>query len=287
MQNLLAFLTKYFHWLLFFLLEVVSLVLLFSYNSFQGSVWVSSANAVAGKVYEWQSAVEQFFSLQQRTWQLEARNVELEQRLWQARQKLLEQQSHDTAAVDSALASATSHLLMLPAKVVNSTLNRPDNLITIDRGRRDGIRPDMGVVSGMGLVGVVYMVGDHYSVLLPLVNTHSRVSCAIRGSGYFGYLVWDGANPTEAYMDDVPRHAQFEEGEWIETSGYSSIFPPGITVGQIASIGNSADGLSYRLKVKLSTDFGCLRDVRVITDTTFLERRQLLMAARDSMALVR
>ena len=91
MQNLLAFLTKYFHWLLFFLLEVVSLVLLFSYNSFQGSVWVSSANAVAGKVYEWQSAVEQFFSLQQRTWQLEARNVELEQRLWQARQKLLEQ----------------------------------------------------------------------------------------------------------------------------------------------------------------------------------------------------
>ncbi|MBO4812331.1 MAG: rod shape-determining protein MreC [Prevotella sp.] len=286
MQNLLAFLTKYFHWLLFLLLEVASLVLLFSYNSFQGSVWVSSANAVAGKVYEWQSAVEQFFSLQQRTWNLEARNVELEQRLWRARQQLLTMQQ-DTATVDSALQSATDQLLMLPAKVVSSTLNRPDNLITIDRGRRDGVRPDMGVVSGMGLVGVVYMVSDHYSVLLPLVNTHSRVSCAIRGSGYFGYLMWDGANPTEAYMDDVPRHAQFEEGEWIETSGYSSIFPPGITVGQIASIGNSADGLSYRLKVKLSTDFGCLRDVHVITDTTFLERRQLLMAARDSMALVR
>ena len=285
MQNLLAFLTKYFHWLLFFLLEVVSLVLLFSYNSFQGSVWVSSANAVAGKVYEWQSAVEQFFSLQQRTWQLEARNVELEQRLWQARQKLLEQQSHDTAAVDSALASATSHLLMLPAKVVNSTLNRPDNLITIDRGRRDGIRPDMGVVSGMGLVGVVYMVGDHYSVLLPLVNTHSRVSCAIRNHGYFGYMSWDGSSTTDAFMEDVPRHAQFKTGEWVETSGYSDIFPPGITIGQITAIGNSADGLSYRLRVKLNTNFSTLREVSIITDNTFPERLQLLKAARDSMAL--
>jgi rod shape-determining protein MreC len=284
MQNLIAFLTKNFHCFVFLLLELVSVVLLFRYNSYQGSVWISSANAVAGKVYEWQSSVEQFFRLNDRAWQLEHRNMELEQRLWRARQQLLELQQ-DTAAVDSTLHSVLDNLMILPAKVISNSLNRYDNLLTIDRGSNDGVQPDMGVISGMGLVGVVYMVSNHYAVVLPVLNSHSRISCAIRGSGYFGYLMWDGKNPTEAYMEDVPRHAQFDKGAWVETSGYSSIFPPGITVGQIVDIGNSVDGLSYRLKIKLSVDFGCLRDVGVITDKSFSERFQLMMAARDSMAL--
>lgn len=284
MQNLIAFLTKNFHWLVFLFLESICVVLLFRYNSYQGSVWISSANAVAGKVYEWQSSVEQFFRLNDRAWQLDHRNMELEQRLWRARQQLLDLQQ-DTAAVDSTLLSVLDNLQLISAKVVSNSLNRHDNLMTIDRGSIDGVQPDMGVISGMGLVGVVYMVSNHYAVVLPILNSHSRISCAIRGSGYFGYLMWDGHNPTEAYMEDVPRHAQFDKGAWVETSGYSSIFPPGITVGQITDIGNSVDGLSYRLKIKLSVDFGCLRDVSVITDKSFSERFQLMMAARDSMAL--
>ena len=286
MNNLIAFLTKYYHWLLFLFLEIVSVMLLFRYNSYQGSVWVSSANSVAGKVYEWQSSVEQFFHLHQRASLLERRNMELEQRLWRARQELLKLQP-DTAVVDSSLQRALDGLRMLPAKVVSSSLNRRDNLITIDRGTADGVEPDMGVVCGQGLVGVVYMAGRNYSVVLPVLNSHSRISCAIRGSGYFGYLMWDGKNPSEAYMEDVPRHAQFEKNEWVETSGYSAIFPPGISVGRITSIGNSADGLYYRLRIKLATDFGCLRDVNVITDKNFAERIELMTAARDSMTLTR
>lgn len=284
MNNLIAFLTKYYHWLLFLFLEVVSVILLFGYNSYQGSVWVSSANSVAGKVYEWQASVEQFFHLHQRASLLEQRNMELEQRLWRARQELLELQP-DTAAVDSSLLHALDGLRLLPAKVVSNSLNRRNNLITIDRGSADGVQPDMGVVCGMGLVGVVLMVNSHYSVVLPVLNSRSSISCAIRGSGYFGYLTWDGKNPSEAYMEDVPRHAQFEKNEWVETSGYSAIFPPGISVGRITSIGNSADGLSYRLRIKLSTDFGCLRDVSVITDKDFAERKQLMTSARDSIML--
>ena len=284
MNNLIAFLTKYYHWLLFLFLEVVSVILLFGYNSYQGSVWVSSANSVAGKVYEWQASVEQFFHLHQRASLLEQRNMELEQRLWRARQELLELQP-DTTAVDSSLLHALDGLRLLPAKVVSNSLNRRNNLITIDRGSTDGVQPDMGVVCGMGLVGVVLMVNSHYSVVLPVLNSRSSISCAIRGSGYFGYLTWDGKNPSEAYMEDVPRHAQFEKNEWVETSGYSAIFPPGISVGRITSIGNSADGLSYRLRIKLSTDFGCLRDVSVITDKDFAERKQLMTSARDSIML--
>lgn len=282
MQNLVAFLTKNFHWLLFLLLEIISGILLFRYNSFQGSVWVSSANNVTGKVYEWRSGVEQFFNLKNRAQELALRNYRLENELHQARQMLYEQ-NNDTIAIDSALQEVFDHVQMLPARVVSNTLNKPDNLMTIDCGSADGVSEDMGVVCGMGLVGVIYMTGNHYSIVLPLLNTHSRISCSIRGSGYFGYLLWEGGDPTTAYLEDIPRHAQIEEGQWVETSGYSSIFPPGITVGQVIGVGNSTDGLSYRLKIRLSTDFGCLRDVGVIASRDYAERNSLLTAARDSL----
>lgn len=284
MQNLIAFFTKNFHWLLFLFLELVCVVLLFRYNSYQGSVWVSSANAVVGKVYEWQSSVGQFFSLEERARQLTDENIALQQQLSHVRQELLDLKG-DSALADSMMQDVIGELHLLPAKVVSNSLRRPDNLLTIDRGRADGVLPDMGVVGGTGLVGVVYMAGEHYSVVMPLLNVHSRVSCAIRNHGYFGYMSWDGSSATDAFMEDVPRHAQFDTGEWVETSGYSDIFPPGITIGQITAIGNSADGLSYRLRVKLNTDFSTLREVSIITDDTFPERLQLLKAARDSMAV--
>ena len=284
MQNLIAFFTKNFHWLLFLFLELVCVVLLFRYNSYQGSVWVSSANAVVGKVYEWQSSVGQFFSLEERARQLTDENIALQQQLSHVRQELLDLKG-DSALADSMMQDVIGELHLLPAKVVSNSLRRPDNLLTIDRGRADGVLPDMGVVSGTGLVGVVYMAGEHYSVVMPLLNVHSRVSRPIRNHGYFGYMSWDGSSATDAFMEDVPRHAQFDTGEWVETSGYSDIFPPGITIGQITAIGNSADGLSYRLRVKLNTDFSTLREVSIITDDTFPERLQLLKAARDSMAV--
>ena len=284
MQNLVAFFTKNFHWLLFLFLELLCLILLFRYNSYQGSVWVSSANAVVGKVYEWQSGIEQFFSLEERARQLTDENIALERQLSRVREELMELKG-DTALADSIMQDVTNELHLLPAKVVSNSLRRPDNLLTVDRGRADGVLPNMGVVSGTGLVGVVYMAGQHYSVVMPLLNVHSRVSCAIRDHGYFGYMSWDGSSSTDAFMEDVPRHAQFNIGEWVETSGYSDIFPPGITIGQITAIGNSADGLSYRLRVRLNTDFSRLREVSIITDDTFPERLQLLKAARDSMAL--
>ena len=284
MQNLIAFFTKNFHWLLFLFLELVCVVLLFRYNSYQGSVWVSSANAVVGKVYEWQSGIEQFFSLEERARQLIDENIALEQQLSHVRQELLDLKG-DTALADSIMQDVIGELHLLSAKVVSNSLRRPDNLITVDRGRADGVLPDMGVISGTGLVGVVYLAGEHYSVVMPLLNVHSRVSCAIRNHGYFGYMAWDGSSATDAFMEDVPRHAQFNTGEWVETSGYSDIFPPGITIGKIMAIGNSADGLSYRLRVRLNTDFSRLREVSIITDDTFPERLQLLKAARDSMAV--
>ena len=267
------------------LLEVASGVLLFQYNSYQSSVWFTSANAVVGKVYEWDAAVRSFFSLTRVNEELTLRNFYLERQVTQLR-RLYGDLTQDTTVMQRQELEFLSQYKLIPAKVVSNTVDKANNLITIDKGRLDGIEKDMGVACGSGVVGVVYLVSSHYSVVIPVLNVpSSRISCAIRGRGYFGYLQWYGGDPSVAYVEDIPRHARFKRGDWVETSGYSAIFPPGVLVGKVTNIYNSTDGLSYRLKVKLTTDFACLRDVCVISDKSIGERLRLLEQVKDSITM--
>ena len=284
MRNLLDFLYKYHHWLVFVLLEVVSVVLLCKYNSYQNSVWFTSANAVAGKVYEWQSSISSYLSLAEMNKQLTLRNIHQERQLDQLR-RLYAEATKDTTDAQRRELELLSHYQLIPAKVVDNSIHRKENLITIDKGRLDGVEPDMGVACGNGIVGVVYLVSDHYSVVISALNAaSSRISCSIRNRNYFGYLHWYGGDPSVAYVEDIPRHAKFNLGEWMVTSGFSSIFPSGVLVGRIEQAYNSSDGLSYKVKVRLSTDFGNIRDVVVISDKTIAERAALMQAARDSIS---
>ncbi|MEE0052564.1 MAG: rod shape-determining protein MreC [Prevotella sp.] len=284
MHNLTEFLAKHNHWFVFLVLEVVSMVLLFRYNSYQGSVWFSSANAVTGKVYEWDSAVESYFSLSGVNSQLTQRNAFLEQQVRMLDDSIARLTRSQEAAV-TRLSSMVPFqgCRLIPAKVVANMVNRYDNLITIDKGSADGVKRDMGVVCGMGVVGIVYLVSEHYSIVIPALNSHSNISCTIQHRGYFGYLRWRGGSSQLAYLEDVPRHAHFKLGDNVVTSGYSSVFPPGVMVGKVLHVFNSADGLSYRVQVKLSTDFARLRDVCLVDDSALQERIDLMRAAQDSI----
>ena len=282
MQNLIAFLVKNNHWFVFCLLEVVSAVLLFRYNSYQGSVWFSSANYMAGKVFEVRSGVESYFTLNALNEKLTQRNIELEQKVQQLTTQL-EVATADSSLMTGELSRLRENFTMIPAKVVSNEVNRADNLITIDKGAADGVRKDMGVVCGTGVVGIVYLVSQHYSVVIPVLSSKSNISCTIQNRGYFGYLHWTGGSPKLAYVDDVPRHARFRLYDKVVTSGYSSVFPPGVLVGKILHVYNSPDGISYRMQVELSTDFTRLRDVCVIDDTVMNERLRVMREAQDSL----
>lgn len=282
MRNLLAFLAKYNHWFVFILLEVICFVLLFRFNNFQGSVYFSSANAVAGKVYEYNSSVTTFFNMSQSNQKLSERNLILEQQV-RALTQYIATHHGDSLAMEQCQKQALAGFKLIPAKVIQSTINREDNLITIDKGKADGIHEDMGVACGTGVVGVVYMASDHYSIVLPVINVNSNISVMIRKRGYFGFLHWKGSPSDIAYVDDVPRHARFALGDYVVTNGYSSIFPPGIMVGKILHVFNSSDGLSYRVQLRLSTDFGKLRHVCVIDNSALKDKALLLKAAQDSL----
>ena len=283
MRNLLEFLAKYNHWFVFLILEVVSMVLLFQYNSYQGSAWFSSANAVTGKLYEWDANVETFFSLTKVNQELTQRNAYLEQEVQKLSDSLVSV-TKDSSIYHRDQFALLRNYRLIPAKVVANSIDKPGNLMTIDKGSADGIRKDMGVISGTGVVGIVYLVAEHYAIVIPVLNTKLNISCMIQNRGYFGYLRWKGGVSDLAYLEEVPRHAHFKLGDYVVTSGYSAVFPPGVRVGRILHVFNSADGLSYRVQLRLSTDFARLRDVCVIDDTAMKERLEIMRAAQDSIA---
>lgn len=263
-SNLLDFVSKYSYAFLFVILETLSMILLFRFNSFQGSVWFSAANSMVAGVNGAYTKVIGFFNLQQVNRQLTDQNIAL-QRETEILRQALNSATKDTTMTEKLMREKLNGYAMVPATVVSNSSERTNNYLVIDRGETDGIRPEMGVVGGGGVVGIVYLTGPHHSLVIPVTNRKSSISCRVRGQNYFGYLQWDGASMLSAYVDDVPRYARVKVGQAIETSGYSAVFPPGIFVGRVSKISNSADGQSYRLDVTLGTNFANLRDVSVVT----------------------
>lgn len=263
-SNLVDFVSKYSYAFLFVILETLSMVLLFRFNSFQGSVWFSAANSMAAGVNGTYTNVISFFNLQHVNRQLTDQNIAL-QRETEILRQALASATRDTTVTEKLMREKLKGYAMVSATVVSNSSERVNNYLVIDRGSSDGIRPEMGVIGGGGVVGIVYLTGPHHSLVIPVTNRKSSISCRVRGQNYFGYLQWDGASMVSAYVDDVPRYARVKVGQAIETSGYSAVFPPGIFVGRVSKISNSSDGQSYRLDVSLGTNFANLRDVSVVT----------------------
>ena len=274
MRNLLNFLIRYNYCFLFLLLEVVGFVLLIRFNRYQQSVCFTSANQVAGKVYEISGGILSYFHLKTVNEDLLDRNLWLEQRV-SLLEKTLHERGIDSSRLYSLEQAAMDSLLIFKANVIKNSLNRADNYITLDKGSRDGIRPEMGVIDANGVVGIVYKTSVHYALVIPLLNSKSSISCKILGSDYFGYLRWEGGDSRFAYLKDLPRHAEFNLGDTVVTSGYSAVFPEGVMVGTVDDMQDSHDGLSYLLKVKLATDFGKVSDVRIMARSGQAEEKEL------------
>lgn len=239
--------------------------MLFNFNDYQGSVWFTQANALAGYLLEKEADFLKYV-------RMDAVNQELTQKnlLLQYNNEVLRRQlfalTKDSSFTEQVQARLLDGIRSIPAHVITNSIRQKDNYLTLDKGRLQGVRPEMGVVNGTGIVGIVYLVSDHYSLVLPILNSKSSISCRLRGTNYFGSLRWKGGNPLLATLDDVPRHARCHVGDVVETSGFSNVFPEGIFVGKVVDIHNSSDGLSYQLHVQLGVDLANVRDVCVIVD---------------------
>ena len=264
MYHIIEFLRKYYYILIFIVLELVSFWALFRFNNYQGSVWLTSANSTVAKVNRLYFDCQTYWNLGDVNEKLAAENLRLQQE-----NHILREALHDTKSdggwIDSLTNEHMKNYQYISAKVVVNSNGKKNNYMVIDRCEEDGVRKDMGVVCGTGVAGVVLLTGPNHSLVTPIINNHSDISCRIREENYFGSLQWDGKNPRIAYLDEIPRYAKIKKGGVIETSGFSSVFPPGLYVGKINSVGDSPDGQSFRLEVELGTDFNTVRDVNIIT----------------------
>ncbi len=263
MRTLADFFLRHSAWFIFLLLAGVSLAMLLRGNPYRQAVFMTSAGRMASSVYSATNSVTGYFylrsindDLQQRLADLELENITLRRRL----ERVDEQIFADSVPPDSALAPYE----FIIARVINNSITKPNNFITLNRGSLDGVAPEMGVVDQNGIVGIVNVVGPHTSRILSMLNSEFRLSCKVKGSDAFGSLVWDGRSPRQALLQELPRHVEFVIGDTIITSGYSVVFPEGIPVGTVVEQLRDADDNFYTLRIELLTDFAQLSTVRVI-----------------------
>ena len=274
MRKLLEFLVGKRHWFLFMVLLAFSLTLIYRNNAYQRNVLFSSANVVAGRLSAVSGEVISYMHLREINKELLERNGQLESQVLDL-QDQLDAFMADTVLFKGFAADSTERFpySFVVAQVVNNSVVHLSNYITVNKGRKDGITPDMGVVSERGVVGIVSTVSDHFSVIIPLLNPKLRLGCKVLGSSYFGSLSWNGHNTRYATLEELPRHVEFQRGDTIVTSGYSAVFPAGLIVGIVEDYEKQHDDNFYALQVRLATDFQALNHVRIIKN--FLQQEQL------------
>lgn len=266
MENLLLFFKRFGLFIQFLALEIVAIVLLVSFNGYQRSVFMSSAGWLSGSLYETVDAVSGYFHLREVNEALSAENARLKNELARYRHQ---DDMAMVSAVDSLYLTAADTAYWQPyryvsARIIQHSINKAQNYISINKGTEAGIRPDMGVVSAQGVVGIVKSVSKHYAVVMPLLNVQSRISCKLDSSKNFGSLIWDSADYRYATMQEVPGHVQVMPGETVSTSGFSAIFPAGIPVGKVVDVDINNENSFLEIQLELAVDFSKIDMVHVI-----------------------
>ncbi|MGM9800458.1 MAG: rod shape-determining protein MreC [Muribaculaceae bacterium] len=274
MRDLINFIIRFSSWLVFAFYVTLSCILLFNHNPYQHHVLMTSANSVSASIYGIANNVTSYFNLRSINEDLQLRNAALETEVVALRKQVDDYRLREYA--DSMqVAEPLQQFGFVIAHVINNSVSRPYNYITIEKGAADGIRPEMGVVDHSGVVGVVNVVGEHYSRIISLLNPDFRLSCKIKGSDVFGSLVWDGINPEEALLEELPKHTVYNPGDTIITSGYSAMFPEGVPVGTVIKSASADDDNFFTLRIHLLTDFSQLSTVRVIDNKNIVAIKEV------------
>ena len=169
----------------------------------------------------------------------------------------------------------------MSAKVVDNSVNRRNNYLTLNIGSLDGVQREMGVVCSEGLVGIVKDVSPHFCSVMSFLHKDSRISAKVKKSGYIGSLVWDGTNSEHATLKDIALHVQLAKGDTIVTSSYSSIFPEGIMIGWVENVEAKAGDNFYNITIRLSTEFSRLSYVYIVSNVLKAEQQTLEAEQKD------
>jgi rod shape-determining protein MreC len=274
-RNVFLFIRKYANFLFFLVLQIIALSFLFRYNKYHEAVFMNAAGEITGSLDQRFSSVEYYFQLKRINDQLAAENVRLNQLLKENYEKPDESGKPvmDTLRVDSLL--QIQKYTWLGARVVGSNVSMQTNFISIHRGSDQGVQPNMGVVSPMGIVGTVVNVSRNFASVMTLLHRQYKVVVKLKKGGDRGTVEWDGISPSYVTLKDIPKSAKVEKGDSVVTSPTSSLFPGNIMVGTVVEISDDKSSNFYTLKLKPATNFFNIEYVYVISNSQLVEQRRM------------
>ncbi len=281
MKNLINFLIQYSVVFLFLFLEIISVTLIVKNQEYQKSVFLSSSNSMVSGLYEWSNSVVEFFKLRTANESLSEENTALKNQIVNLQNKLSTLLPEASDSLRFRIPPEMEYQF-ISAKVINSSTNKLQNYITINKGIIDGVKPDMGVVSDEGVVGIVKTVSNRFAVVIPILNPKIQISCKFKRNNYNGSLIWSGEDYRYANLTDIARHVQLSLGDTLVTSGLvASTFPEGIPVGIIEDFNIKESDSYYNIKVKLAVSFRTLSHVKVINYLNYKEQKNLELSSEE------
>ena len=236
---------------------------------------MQAVQEVTGHIYSVTNWFYSYFYLKDINADLLQRVARLETEVYAYRHLFADSLNNSEQIRTLGIDSAIYHFF--PAQIVNNSVSRHENYLTINRGSNDGIQPNMGVISADGIVGVILKTSPNFSTAISLLNTQYKPNGRIKHNDhdYFGLLVWDGKDVRYSYLTEIPRHAVFESGDTVVTSGYSAVFPKGIPIGSIVDAQKLQDDNYLSIRIRLFTDFSRLKDVWIVTNRFQKEQQEL------------
>jgi len=261
MRRLLRYVLKNYAFLLFLFLEVLSFVLIFNFNSYQKAKYFNSANHITASVYNSFSSVVNYFGLAIVNRDLAEENARLKSVI-----SNLPAVRTSGDSIFTAVETIDSTYRFISARIINNSVNKQNNYITLNKGSKHGIKPDQGIINSNGAVGVITNVSESYSQGFSLLNKRWGVSAKLKKSGTFGPLSWDGEDYQYANLTGIPFHIELTLGDTVVTSSYSSVFPEGILIGTVSSFAQPQGENYYEIKLKLAADFKAVSYVQVFNN---------------------
>jgi rod shape-determining protein MreC len=271
MKNLFAFVMRHNFIFVFLFMQVICAWLMVHDNGFQGSHVLNSSNRVVASLYQTAENTREYFSLKQENDRLANENAILRNFL---KSNYVVTPTTEFRKRDTVYKHQYTYV---SAKVVNSSVNKRRNFLTINIGAREGIMRDMGVMTSDGIVGIITDVSKNFSSAMSLLHKDVSVNCQLKKDGSYGPLTWDGSDFRYCYLADIPTHSKISKGDTVITSEFSSIFPEGIMVGIVESFERRRNESFYTVKVKLSADLKKVNHVYIIKNK-FKSERDLLEA---------
>lgn len=269
MRNLLNFLNKYSFFFFFLFLEVVAFFLLVQNNRYQKASFINSANSVSGGVYESFNQATEYLSLKKTNEQLSAENALLRENQLSSYAEVF----GDNVVVNDTIYGRKYQYMT--AKVINNSVNKQSNYLTLDKGSLNGIEAGMGVLGSKGVVGIVKDVSSNYSVVLSILHSQTSISGKLKNSSYFGSVKWDGKNYRNGIFTDVPNHVNIHLGDTIVSSGFSSIFPENIPIATILAFEEIEGENFYDIKIRFMNDMKSISYVYIVKNLHKEEIKEL------------